>query len=116
MCRKRSFTGWSATPLAFIRTGSTVRAAGVSLEFRGLCESKRCLQGLLCSPMNAALKERETHVQLPNPHSSPSVGLGEPVDAGRHHQLVLPDLLLQEGLQLVDVHLRDDGARGHEHA
>lgn len=28
---------------------------------------------------------------------------------------MLPDLLLQEGLQLVDVHLRDDGAGGHEH-
>ena len=44
-----------------------------------------------------------------------SVGFGEPVDACRHHQLMLPDLPLQEGLQLVDVHLRDDGSRGDEH-
>lgn len=45
----------------------------------------------------------------------PSVGLGESVDACGHHQLMLPDLPLQESLQLVDVHLRDDGPRGHEH-
>ena len=45
----------------------------------------------------------------------PSVGLGQSVNAGGDHQLMLPDLPLQEGLQLVHVHLRDDGSRGDEH-
>lgn len=52
---------------------------------------------------------------LPLPLPRPSVGLGEAVDAGRHDELMLADLALQEGLQLVDVHLGHHGPRGHEH-
>lgn len=44
-----------------------------------------------------------------------SVCFGEPVDASRHQQLMLPHLPLQEAFQLINVHLRDDGSRGDEH-
>lgn len=48
-------------------------------------------------------------------HRHTLVGFRESVDTCRDHQLMLPDLPLQEGLQLVDVHLCDDGSGGDEH-
>lgn len=44
-----------------------------------------------------------------------SVGFGQPVDVAGHYELMVPDLPLQERLQLVHVHLRDDGSRSDEH-
>lgn len=55
-------------------------------------------------------------IQFHSPAPPLSVGFGESVDTCRDHQLVIPDLPLQEGLQLVDVHLRDNRPRGNKHA
>lgn len=67
--------------------------------------------------LNAASQQFTPCVSLSCSTAPPAlVGFGESVDTCWDHQLMFPDLPLQEGLQFVDVHLRDHGPRGDEHA
>lgn len=54
-------------------------------------------------------------LSVPHSPSLSVVGLGQPVDSSGDDELVVPDLPLQKGLQLVDVHLGQNGPGGAKH-